>query len=157
MITFVWILLLSLLWVAMTEQFSLANLATGFVLGYFVIFITQRIAGGGGFLVRFPRFLVLVGYFIWELIVANARVAYDVLTPTYYMRPGIVALPLDARTDVEITFLANLISLTPGTLSLDLSSDRTVLYVYTMFIRDRDEFIRTIKDGLERRLLEALR
>jgi multicomponent Na+:H+ antiporter subunit E len=75
------------------------------------------------------------------------------------MRPGIIAIPLDARTDLEITLLANLITLTPGTLSLDVSADRRVLYVHVMYIDNDDiEAVRrSIKDGFERRVLEVLR
>jgi multicomponent Na+:H+ antiporter subunit E len=68
-----------------------------------------------------------------------------------------VAIPLEARTDFEILFLANLITLTPGTLSLDVSADRKVLYVHAMFLEDRDGFRKQMKDGMERRLLEVLR
>lgn len=49
------------------------------------------------------------------------------------MKPGVIALPLSARTEMEITLVANLISLTPGTLSLDVSDDRKVLYIHAMF------------------------
>ena len=79
------------------------------------------------------------------------------ITPPFYSRPGIVAVPLDARTDFEIMTLANLISLTPGTLSLDVSEDRRTLYVHAMFIDDPDALRREIKQGMERRVLEALR
>jgi multicomponent Na+:H+ antiporter subunit E len=93
------------------------------------------------------------------LVLANLRVAYDVLTPGYRMRPGVIAIPLDARTDAEITLLANLITLTPGTLSLDVSSDRSVLYIHIMYIDNDDlaEVRRRIKTGFERRVLEVLR
>ncbi len=157
MIAFVWILLLSILWAAMTEEFTLSNLGIGFLLGYAILYASQHVVGGGGFISKFPKFLRFTAYFVKELVVANLRVAYDIVTPTYHMRPAVVAIPLDAETDTEITTLANLISLTPGTLTLDLSSDRKVLYVYTMFIRDRDELEREIKQGLERRVLEVLR
>jgi multicomponent Na+:H+ antiporter subunit E len=75
------------------------------------------------------------------------------------MRPGVVAIPLDARTDAEITLLANLITLTPGTLSLDVSSDRRMLYIHVMYIDndDLEEVRRKIKAGFERRVLEVLR
>lgn len=98
-------------------------------------------------------------FFLWELWVANLRVAFDVLTPPYQMKPGIIAVPLDARTDAEITLLTNLITLTPGTLSLDISTDRRVLYVHTMYIDrgDIDRARRQIKEGFERRVLEVLR
>lgn len=96
-------------------------------------------------------------FFIWELTKANIQVAYEVVTPKFTMKPGIVALPLDAKSDLEITLLANLITLTPGTLALDVSTDRSVLYVHGMYVLDKKEFIQDIKQGFERRLLEILR
>ena len=76
-----------------------------------------------------------------------------------YVCPGVVAIPLDARTDAEITLLANLITLTPGSVSLDLSEDRRVLYVHAMYIDggDVEAYVRSVKEGLERRVLELLR
>ena len=83
--------------------------------------------------------------------------AYDVVTPKFYMTPGIVRVPLEAETNLEITLLANLITLTPGTLSLDVSDDRKVLYVHAMYLKDKQAFIDDIKNGFEKRLLEILR
>jgi multicomponent Na+:H+ antiporter subunit E len=104
-----------------------------------------------------PRTISFVFFFLYELIKANVQVAYDVITPKFYMTPGIVRVPLDATSDLEITLLANLISLTPGTLSLDVSEDRKVLYVHSMYIADKELFIQNIKNGFEKRLLELLR
>lgn len=95
--------------------------------------------------------------FIWEILLASLRVAYDVLTPRHRMRPGVIAVPLDARSDLEITLLANLITLTPGSLSLDVSDDRRVLYVQAMYIEDVQSIRRKVKAGLERRVLEVMR
>jgi multicomponent Na+:H+ antiporter subunit E len=66
-------------------------------------------------------------------------------------------VPLDAKTDFEIMMVANLISLTPGTLSIDLSEDRRYLYVHVMFMQDVAEVRRELKQGLEKRVLEVLR
>lgn len=96
-------------------------------------------------------------FFLYELVKANIQVAYDVITPKFYMTPGIVEVPLDAKSDMEITLLANLISLTPGTLSLDVSSDRKVLFVHSMYLSNKEDFIYSIKNGFERKLLEILR
>ncbi len=60
-------------------------------------------------------------------------------------------------SDVEITLLANLVTLTPGTLSLDVSEDRSTLFVHAMFVDDPDVLRREIKHGFERRVLELLR
>jgi multicomponent Na+:H+ antiporter subunit E len=69
----------------------------------------------------------------------------------------VLAIPLDAVTDLEITAFANLISLTPGTLSLDVSTDRRVLFIHAMYAGDADQTRRDIKQGLERRLLGLVR
>ncbi len=79
------------------------------------------------------------------------------ITPKFFMKPGIIRIPLEAKTDLEITLLANLITLTPGTLSLDVSDDKKVLYVHAMYIKSKEEFISNIKEGFEKRLLEILR
>ena len=74
-----------------------------------------------------------------------------------FSRPGIVGVPLSAESDMEILLVANLISLTPGTLSVDLSDNRRTLYVHVMFLDDPDQFRQSIKEGLERRVLEVTR
>ena len=96
-------------------------------------------------------------YFVWEVILANLRVAICVVSPLNRMRPGIVAIRLDARTDTEITILANMITLTPGTLSVDVSDDRRVLYVHTLFAGDPRSVRSQIKERFERRILGVTR
>ena len=146
---------LALAWVALTEEFTFTNFAEGFLLAFLVLLLTQR---GRAMTVYSRKFFVVLAFllfFLWELVKANIRVTYEVLTPTHHMRPGIVAVPLDVQTDLQITLLATLITLTPGTLSLHVSADRATLYVHGMFIADREAFVRSIKRGLERRVLEV--
>jgi multicomponent Na+:H+ antiporter subunit E len=69
----------------------------------------------------------------------------------------VIAVPLDARTDFEITSVANVITLTPGTLSIDVSADKRVLYIHAMYIDDVEAYRRQLKDRFERKLLEVLR
>jgi multicomponent Na+:H+ antiporter subunit E len=80
-----------------------------------------------------------------------------VITPKHISRPGIIGVPLDAETDLEIFIVANLLSLTPGTLSVDLSGDRRTLFVHVMFLTDVEAARADIKNGLERRVLEVMR
>ncbi len=148
---------LALAWAALTGQFNPANLAIGAVLGYAALFVSRRAIGPSTYFIKVRQVLSFVGFFIRELVVANLRVAYDVLTPGFAMHPRIVAVPLDARTDAEITALSYLISLTPGSLSLDVSTDRRVLFVHAMYAEDAEACRREIKDGLERRLLAVMR
>jgi multicomponent Na+:H+ antiporter subunit E len=108
---------------------------------------------------KVPKVVSLFFYFVKELVVASLKVAYDLVTPRHHMHPVVIALPLDVKTDLEITVLANLISLTPGTLSLDLSEDRTILYVHSVFDNkgDLEGLKLSIKNGFERRILEISR
>jgi multicomponent Na+:H+ antiporter subunit E len=158
MTALLWNLVLALTWGAMTGSFAVENLAIGFAFGFVVLFVSQRARHG-----RTPYFnkaLVVVrfvAFYLWELFKANLRVAHDVVTPRHYNRPGIIALPLDARSDAEITILANLLTMTPGDLSIDVSDDRRVLYVHSMFITDPEALKREMKEGFERRVLEMLR
>lgn len=150
-------IILALVWMALTGEFTPQSLLLGFALGFVVLLLTRRIIGAPTYGRKVLQVIGLILFFIWELILANLRVAYDVLTPGFRMKPGVVAVPLDARTDAEITLLANLITLTPGTLSLDVSADRSVLYLHAMYIDSPDEVRQQIKQGFERRVLEVLR
>lgn len=107
------------------------------------------------------RLLAVIGllaYFLYDLVVSSVRVAWDVVTPRLMARPRLMEMPLDARTDAEILMTANLISLTPGTLSMDVSENRNTLLVHAMFAgQDADATRTALKTGMERRVLEALR
>jgi multicomponent Na+:H+ antiporter subunit E len=149
-------LLLGIVWVLLTGVFSPLNFLVGLVAGYIVLWISQPALVPTGYFRKVPRALAFLGFFLWELLLSNLRVAYDVVTPTHYMKPGVVGIPLDAKSDMEITLLANFISLTPGTLSLDVSTNRRMLYVHSMYISDIDDFRHHVKE-FERRLLEVLR
>lgn len=141
----------------MTGSFTARTLAFGFALGFVILFFTRRIVGAPNYGRKVVHVLGLALFFLRELITANLRVAFDVLTPGLRIRPGIVAIPLDVTTDAEITLLANLITLTPGTLSLDVSTDRRVLYIHAMYIDDPEAVRQQIKRGFERRVIEVLR
>lgn len=148
---------LALTWMALTGTFSPANLILGFGLGYLVLWLARRAIGPSTYFSKVPQALGFAVFFLWELILANLRVAADVLTPCHHMQPRVLAIPLEARTHTEIMLLANLISLTPGSLVLDISSDRRTLYVHVMYATDADAARREIKEGLERRLLNLIR
>ncbi len=105
-----------------------------------------------GRILRLPGFAV---YFLRELVSANALVVWDVLTPRSRLSPGIVGLPLRSRTPGEITLIANLVSLTPGTLTLAVSHDPDTLYVHGMYAGDRERFVRQLEQ-MEDRMLYAL-
>jgi len=154
MTALVWNLLLALAWVFVTEQFTPVNLLIGLAVGYLILMLVQRALGPSRYFTKVPAAIGLLLFFSWELVRANIRMAMYVLGPNRWMRPGIVAVPLEPKGEIELTLLANMITLTPGTLSLDVADDRSVLYIHAMDVGEPEEFVREIKDGFERRLRE---
>ena len=147
---------LALTWTALTGTFNLPNFLLGFALGYLVLWTVRRMLGPTSYFSRMPKLAGFALFFLWELLLSNLRVAIEVLSPGHNMQPRVLAIPLDACDPSEITLFANLLSLTPGTLSLDVSSDRCVLYVHAMYARDAEQARREIKT-LEHRLLDVMR
>lgn len=151
---FVTNLLLTFIWVALTGSFSFANYLFGYVISFFILWLISDSKDDTKYFVMLPKLIAFFFFFNYELIKANLQVAYEVITPNYQMTPGIVRIPLDVKSDIGITLLANLISLTPGTLSLDVSNDKKVLYVHAMYLTDKEKFIASIKNGFEKRILD---
>jgi multicomponent Na+:H+ antiporter subunit E len=149
-----WHALLALLWTALTERLTASNFALGLVVAHLALRVG---AGRRASMRKVGLALRLAAFFAREVIVSALRVARDVLAPRPRMRPAVVGVPLDVRTDGEITLLAVLVTLTPGTLALDVTPDRRTLVVHAMFASDLEQVRRDIKTGFERRILELAR
>lgn len=154
---FFWNLLLAAVWVLMTGNFEFLNYVFGFFIAYVVILLMSRsISTVTDYPRRLPRTIYFLLYFIEELVKSNIKVAVDIITPTFMGKPGVIGLELDAKTNLEITLVANIISLTPGTLSLDVSADKKILFVHAMYLID-EEKVRDELKNLEQRLLKVMR
>ena len=146
-------ILMALAWAALQGQITLFNLVVGFVLGYGVLALLEK--GGvlsSVFQTKVARALSLIGFFTRELIVANVRVAFDVLKPRIVITPAVVAIPLDITTDAEILLLSALINITPGSVTIDLSEDRRTLFVHVMHMTTPEASRLEIKSGFEQRV-----
>ena len=150
-------LLLAVTWALATGSLSERNLILGFFVGLGVLQIVGAAVGDARYGVRLWRIVGLILTFLKELLVSSVRVAASVLTPRLTMKPAVIAVPLDLEGDAEITLLANLISLTPGTLSIDVAADRSCLYVHAMYGGDPEQLAEEIKSTFERRIREAFR
>lgn len=150
-------LLLSFIWVALTGSMYYTNFLFGFLIGFFILWIMNRHESDQRYFNKVPKTIGFVLYFLHEMIMANIQVAYDVITPKYFFKPGIVNYPMEAKSDIEINLLSTIIAMTPGTLILDISEDKKSLFIHVMYLKDKDTFISRIKNGSERRLLEILR
>jgi len=146
---------LAVVWAALIGPFSLTNLLAGFVLGYLSLLITTRGGERGGYVWRVRAAIFFVVFVVYELIAANMRVAWYPVSNLKDLRPAVLAIPLEPMSDIQITTLANLITLTPGTLTIDVAPDRRMMFVHFMHVDDADEEIAGIKSGFERRILEV--
>jgi len=150
-------LVLAVVWAALSGELSISSLLVGFVVGYITLWAMQPLFPTNRYSSKVIGLIMLALFFLWELLVSSFKVAWSVVTPLRHSKPGIISVPLDVTSDTEISVLGNLISLTPGSLSLDVSEDRKHLVVHAMFIEDPDDFRREIKQGMEHRVKEALR
>jgi multicomponent Na+:H+ antiporter subunit E len=149
-------LLLAFAWVALTGDLSLIGLLSGFFLGLAAMWLVQPLfPTTGSYFMRLYYWVRLIVMFIYELVVSSFAVVADVITPGQRSEPALIAVPLNVTTDLQITLLANFISLTPGTLSLDVSDDRKTLYIHAMFGDDADAIRAQIRDRFEVWVREA--
>lgn len=103
------------------------------------------------------KWLSLILLFLRELVLSALKVAWLVVQPEIKIRPAIIAYPLTVTTDAQITLLANMITLTPGTLSVDVSQDRKTLYVHAIDMETREAMVGDIAAGFETAILRVLR
>ncbi|TYB88479.1 Na+/H+ antiporter subunit E [Oceaniovalibus sp. ACAM 378] len=151
-------LLLAVVWILLQAEFTPGMAVFGLIIGIVIPIGTarwwpdrpQRLSGWRMFL-----YCLLV---MWDIIVANVQVAWIVLTKSNdRMRPAWIVIPLDLRTPEAIAILASTITLTPGTVSADLSDSGRFLLVHALDASDPDAVRDDIKNRYERRLMEIFR
>lgn len=128
-------LLFSLIWAALLGSYDLATLLSGFVVGYLLLWLTLKEPTAP----YRRRVLAVVRFFLFylkEILLSNLRIAGDVLRTKPAIRPGIVAVDVTGLDERSAVVVANLITMTPGTLSLDLSEDGRRLYVHCLYLDD---------------------
>jgi multicomponent Na+:H+ antiporter subunit E len=152
-------LMLMLAWCGSFGSFAPWTLFTGFIVGFVALYLTRRLWGEPEpqYFHKTIAFLRFFAFYANALFQASLQIAHQVLSPRLTARPGVIAVPLEAERDIEIAALAILITLTPGTISLDVSEDRSTLYVHAMFLHDPEAVLHDIKENFERGLLEFLR
>lgn len=131
------------------------DLVIGFVLGVLILSFVEPDYGR-----RVGRIPVFVGIVLWQVLISAVTVAGYVLRPGTVFRQGVVAVPLDVTEPLEITVLASVITLTPGTISVNLgrdSQDRQVLFVHVLMLDDPESLAMDIKNTFERRILSISR
>ena len=152
---FIWNIIFALVWVAVTGAFTLPNMALGFVFGSAALYLIRDHAGAAVYFRRTGRILSLLKLFAFELMMSAISVAKMVLRPNMNLKPGIFAYETELTKDSHITLLANLITLTPGTLTVDVSDDKRILYIHAVDCSDINATRTSIREGFERKINEA--
>ncbi|OIO33677.1 MAG: hypothetical protein AUJ70_02675 [Candidatus Omnitrophica bacterium CG1_02_40_15] len=143
-----------LVWAFLTWPLGLQHLIVGLIVSAFVTFITGDLFSQRPHTIRFAQvrgtphhfghitrylwFSYYVPVFLWECLKANIDVAMRVLNPRLPINPGIVKVKTTLRSDTGLTFLANSITLTPGTLCVDIDAENGVLYIHWIDVKTQD-------------------
>jgi multicomponent Na+:H+ antiporter subunit E len=148
-------LVLALVYVLLTGDASFFGAAVGFVVGFVIIVALSWPFGQRAYTAKLARLARFTAYFLRILVVANLEVAREIVTPGYSMKPRILRYSVAGLTPTQTTVLANAITLTPGTLTADLSPDSRYLYIHAMYAQDRDAAIAQLDELKERVLREV--
>lgn len=148
---------LAFLWMFFEGSMDATTFIVGYLLGLAIVFFMRRFYSSRFYVYRLYAILKLLIIFLKELLLSNLAVLKVVFQPKLNIQPGIFALETKLEKDWEITLLANLITLTPGTLVVDVSEDNKTLYVHAMDIGDVDEAIESIRGSFEKAIMEVSR
>lgn len=148
---------LAALWMFFESTVTLSTFIVGYLLGLLIIFVMRRFFNTRFYLYRVFAVIWLTILFLKELVLSNLAVLRIVLKPKLDIKPGIFAFETELESEWEVTLLSSLITLTPGTLVVDVSDDNKVLYIHSMDIEDVDEAAESIKLSFEKAISEVSR
>ena len=128
-------------WLLLSWPPNVQNIITGAIVALVISFMTMDISPGdrkpsGKNPMRYLWFIHYVIVFAWECIKSNIDVAYRVIHPDLPIRPGTVKVRTSLRSDTALTFLANSITLTPGTTTVDIDKDKGYIYIHWLYVKD---------------------
>ncbi len=150
-------ILLSIVWMLLSNEWGFASFFGGYSIGLLILLILHRFFDKPFYLVKVWAVIKLLLLFLKELVLANLAVIRHVLRPKMNFRPGIFSFDTELETDLEITILTGLITLTPGTLSLEVSPDQKTIFIHAMDIEEAEQAAREIKMTFEKAIMEVTR
>ena len=101
---------------------------------------------------RLIRLLFFIAFYFKELVISSVLLAWDIARPRKTFTHGIVAIDIELKNSTAVMALVNLLSMTPGSLSVYLTPDRKRLYIHAMYLEDPDRFKKKIKNSFENRI-----
>lgn len=148
-------LLLSFFWLLVTGSYTVNNFLLGFILGLLLVYLLRSVLPGRFYIITLYKVIKLIWVFLIELIKANIDVIRIVLQPSLKNEPAFFTYNTDLKTDWQVVLLSNLITLTPGTIVVGLSDDRTKIYIHAIDFGEKEEEIEGIKSSLEKVVREV--
>lgn len=148
-------LLLSLFWLLVTGSYTVNNFLLGLILGLLLVYLLRSVLPGRFYIITLYKVIKLIFVFLIELIKANIDVIRIVLQPSLKNEPAFFTYNTDLKTDWQVVLLSNLITLTPGTIVVGLSDDRTKIYIHAIDFGEKEEEIEGIKSSLEKVVREV--
>lgn len=136
-------------WMMLREHYSIGDFLVGYAVGSVVVYVFRNFFMQPVRIRRPLAWLRMLMVFARELIIANLQVAWIVVQPRLRIQPAAIRLPIELRDDIAITALANMITLTPGTWTIDVAPDRSALYVHCLSAADVEAVKRQIKEQFE--------
>lgn len=166
-------ILLTAIWCLLTDSFSPLNAILGLSVSLASLAIVRegigRTSGKPWLLVKRPhRAILAFAIFVRELMKASFEIAIQLALPRRYWKfnPGIIGIALDAKTDLEIALFSNAITMVPGTLTVDISRDKKILFIHVLDASDHDDasvldmkrgkIREQVKRDFERHIIRAL-
>lgn len=139
-------LFIALLWLLFKDEPTptLSTFNTGFIVGIGILYVMHRFFGTQFYLVRAMKIMKLVVIFFRELIVSGFVVMKQVLTPNLKITPGIFKYKTILKNDWEVTALSLLLTLTPGSVVMEISESGDELYIHAMDIEQKEDLIRSL-------------
>jgi len=138
------LLWLAALWVVLWGEVTVANVVGGLAVAVVVLWAVPLRARRGALTVRPLAALRLLSFFVVQLVVSTGVVVVAIMSPSRRVRTGIVAIPVRGCSDGVVTLVANFITLTPGTLTLEVRRDPMTLYVHVLHVEDVESVRRDV-------------
>lgn len=150
-------LLLAIIWVLATGTLTEENFIFGFLISFGILYVITINKQDRTYFTLIPKLLSFFSFVLWEIIKANLVTVKESLYAKSKLKPAVIKVPLTVESDLAITILATMVSVTPGTLVMDISDDKKVMYVHVMHVKDKQDFIDEVKNKFEKRLMEVLK
>lgn len=150
-------MIIAFIWMFLHNEWTFSFFVVGFLVGIGFVYVFRRFFGGRFYLYRVWKCIKLILLLLRELVLSSISVILYIVQPELKIRPGIFAYKTKLSSDWELTVLACLLTLTPGTLVLEVSKERQTLYLHAMNMPEEEKYVKQIRDVFEKAILEVSR